>query len=123
MVGSSSSWDVSYQSRLTFLVLYIFLDHLRILWSNLDDTVVSDLVLLIALLYISLWILTFVNCLSTFVGYLKPKPPLQKNRSDAILHISRGIGGVHSFLKSIRLKENVIARLLEFELAYFEAAV
>ena len=45
-----------------------------------------------------------------------------KNISGAIQPIAGGNKGVHTFPKGISPKVNVIARL-EFELAYFEAAV
>ena len=50
------------------------------------------------------------------------KPSLYKNTSDTIQHIASGDKGVHTFLKGISPKVNVIAQL-EFELCYFEVSV
>ena len=49
------------------------------------------------------------------MGYLMPKPSLQKNSSGTIYSHSWGNKGVHAFPKDISLKLNVIVRL-EFEL-------
>ena len=62
------------------------------------------------------------NGLSTFVGYLMPKPSFQKDSNNAILTRSWEDKGVHTFPKGICLKVNVIARL-EFELAYNDSAL
>ena len=61
----------------------------------------------------SVWVSLF-NGISNFVGYLMPKPTVQKNSSCTIQFIARGIRGFMPFPKSISLKVYVIARL-EFE--------
>ena len=51
-----------------------------------------------------------------------PNPSFSKNSNDTIKPIAGRIREVHTFSKCICLKVNIIA-WLEFELAYFEAAV
>ena len=59
--------------------------------------------------------LSLFNGISTFVGYLMPKPFSEKNSSGEDKE-------VHTFPKGICPKVNVIARL-EFELAYYDSEV
>ena len=65
-----------------------------------------------------IWFLCF-NGISTFVGYLMPKSPFEKNSSGNIYPIAMGF---HSIPKGICPKINVIARL-EFELTYYDSAI
>ena len=51
------------------------------------------------------------NGISTFVSYLMTNPVLKTNWSDTIWRIAVVIKGIHTFLKSICLKVNVIWRL------------
>ena len=63
------------------------------------------------------------NGLTTYMGYLMPKPSLLKNSSGTIYNPSLGVRGwVHNFSKEISSKLNVIARL-EFEHAFYNVAV
>ena len=56
------------------------------------------------------------------MGYLIPKPSLQKNSSNTIWPIAGGNKGVHTFLKDICSKVNSLP-LLDFEHAYFNTAI
>ena len=57
-------------------------------------------------------LVSLFNGISTFVGYLMPKPFFSKN--------SRGT--IYTFPKCICLKVNEIARL-QYELAYYDSTV
>ena len=59
----------------------------------------------------------FFNGISTFVGYLIPKPFSLKEQSWYYLADSWEDKGVHTFLKGICPKVNIIARL-DYEPAY-----
>ena len=61
------------------------------------------------------------NGISTFLGYLIPKPSFWKNSNDTIQPIS-GREAVHAFPEDIGPKVNKMARL-ESELAYYRVAV
>ena len=63
-------------------------------------------------------LVSFFNGISSFVGYLMPKPSFLKNRSGTIWEDK----GVHTFLKGICPKVNVIAQL-EFELSNYNSVV
>ena len=65
---------------------------------------------------------SFFNGISTFVGYLMPKPSFEKNRSGTIQPIAERIRGLILFPRAFARKMNVIARL-EFELGYYDSAV
>ena len=67
-------------------------------------------------------LISLLNGISTFVGYLMPKPSRSKNRGGIIQLIARKDKGVDIFLKDISPEVNVIARL-EFELTYYEPGV
>ena len=56
------------------------------------------------------------------MGYLMPKPFLQKICSGSISPTAERNKEAHLFLRSINPKTNVIERL-EFELAYYDVAV
>ena len=58
------------------------------------------------------------NEISTFVGYLMPKPSFEKNRSST----SWEYKGVHAFAEGMCLKVNIIVRL-KFELEYHDSEV
>ena len=60
------------------------------------------------------------NGISTFVGYLMPKPFSEKNIRGTFLTHRWEYKGVHTFPKGICPKVNVIARL-GFELAYYDS--
>ena len=62
------------------------------------------------------------NRILTFVGYLMPKPSLQKSSSDIIEPIDGGDKGRHIFPEDISSKVKAI-EALEFELVYFESTV
>ena len=61
------------------------------------------------------------NGISIFVGYLKPKPSLQRTVMDYLTYIWRD-KDVHTFSKGICPKVNVIA-WLEFKIACYDVAV
>ena len=67
-------------------------------------------------------LVSLFNGISTFVGYLMPKPFSKKNSSGTILTHSWEDKGVHTFPKGICPKVNIIARL-EYELAYYDSEV
>ena len=67
-------------------------------------------------------LVSLFNGISTFVGYLMPKPFFKKNSSGTYLTHSWEDKGVHGLHKGICLKVNVITRL-EYELAYYDSAV
>ena len=60
-------------------------------------------------------LVSLFNGISTFVDYLMPKPPLQKNSNGTSRREDKEF---HTFLKGISSKVNVIARL-KFELTYW----
>ena len=62
------------------------------------------------------WLASLRNCISTFAGYLMPKPEQWRYN----LTHSWEDKGVHNFPKGICVKVNVIARL-EFELTYYDS--
>ena len=69
------------------------------------------------------WLVSLINSISTFVGYLMPKSSLLKNSSDIIYYLtSWGDKVVHIFPGSISLKLNIISQL-EFKLAYLKTTV
>ena len=53
----------------------------------------------------------FLNCTSTIMGNLMPNTHLQKNSRGLIESIGREFRGLHTFLKDIILKVNIIAQL------------
>ena len=57
------------------------------------------------------------NVKSTFVGHFLPNASIEKNSRGTFLTYSWEDKGVHTFLKDICLKVNIISRL-KFELAY-----
>ena len=67
---------------------------------------------------LSVWMVSLFNGILTFVGYLMPKPPLNKDSSGTISWEDKG---VHTFPKGICPKVKVIAQL-EFELANYDSA-
>ena len=67
-------------------------------------------------------LLPLFNDIYTFVGHLISKLFLQKSNKDTIKPLAEKMRGIHTFPKSICPKVNVRAQL-EFELAYFEAAI
>ena len=72
---------------------------------------------------IKLGLVYFCNSISTFMGYLMPKPSLLKNSCGTIWHIAREVDkGFYYFPKGISLKVNVKV-LWDFELAYYEVVV
>ena len=56
------------------------------------------------------------------MGYLMVKPSLEKNSSVTIQPIADENKGVHTFLKGISLKANVIVQL-QFELTHYNIEV
>ena len=65
-------------------------------------------------------LISLFNGISTFVGYLMPKPFSEKNRSGTTYPIAGRIRVFISFPKGICPKVNVIA-WLEYELAYYDS--
>ena len=83
---------------------------------------VDTQILLCNNLYALVSLVSLFNRISTFIGYLMPKPFFWKNRSGTIWSIDRRIRGAHTFPKDICPKVNIIT-WLDFELAYYDSAI
>ena len=70
--------------------------------------------------FLSYDLFSLLKSISAFVGYLIPKLSSLKNSCSST--IAGGDKRIFTFLNGISLKVNITAQL-EFELAYFEAAV